>query len=131
MYQNNVNSSLISTRNCKMGYSFLRCRQIDLDGVVTMGPLQLVIHVVQNWINCRIPCHFKAAPKDRWIWGYSVTTYQHIHKVNIFSVRKNSNPSRTLWTLFYSLTYTVSQFTRQAREKNRTVLIYQKPHVKN
>ena len=30
-----------------------------------------------------------------------------------------------------SLTYAVSQFTRTSAKKNRTVLIYQKPHVKN
>ena len=59
---------------------------VDIDGMVTMGPLQLVIHVVQNRLNCRIPCHFKAAPKDRWMHGYSDTMYRRIHKVNMFSI---------------------------------------------
>ena len=43
---------------------------------------------------------------------------------------KDSNPSTTLWT-FIPLTYAVSQFTRREQEENKTVLIYQKPHVKN
>lgn len=41
--------------------------------------LQWPVYVIGiSWLNCRIPCHLKATPKDRWICGYSVTTYPRI-----------------------------------------------------
>ena len=54
--------------------------------------------IIRNlrWLNCRIPCHFKATPKNRWIRRYSVTTYVSpypcIHLVNIFSIIVTAYP---------------------------------------
>ena len=35
--------------------------------------IHLSLQVPVNWLNCRIPCHFKATPKGRWIRGCADT----------------------------------------------------------
>ena len=64
LYPNNVNSSLISTRNCKMwgcpsfGVAGQSMCYLDLDGMVTMGPLQLVI--IFMWCKTGLTAEYPA-----------------------------------------------------------------------
>ena len=60
-----------------------------LDSIQNIGFsifLQWPVYVIGiSWLNCRIPCHLKATSKDRWICGYSVTTYPLSHWVSTYS----------------------------------------------